>query len=325
METIVPLWREIQRKNFTKLDLLLDFLEISKENREKILSKPRFALNIPFRLASKIEKNSLRDPLFRQFVPLIEEEVMTPGFMVDPVGDKVAQKTKKILHKYKGRALLVTTSACAMHCRYCFRQNFPYEAEEKKFDEDLAYIQQDTSLKEIILSGGDPLSLSDKALKELFSSFESIKHLKRIRFHTRFPIGIPERITDSFLEILKSSSKQIFFIVHINHPNELDADILGSLKKIQCLGIPVLNQAVLLKGVNDDKTTLLNLCEALVNAGILPYYLNSLDRVQGSGHFELTENYGLELIRYVQENLSGYGVPRLIREEAGKPSKTILR
>jgi EF-P beta-lysylation protein EpmB len=324
MTALVPLWRQIQRNNFTRIDQLLDYLQLSLELRQKILKKPRFALNLPQRLAAKIRKNTLDDPLLRQFVPLEDELNITPGFHSDPVQDCASQKTKKLLHKYQGRALLVTTSACAMHCRYCFRQNFPYETEQKNFESEISYIEQDSTISEIILSGGDPLSLSDGALANLFRSLNAIPHLKRIRFHTRFPIGIPERIDNSFLDILAGSSKQIIFIVHANHPLELDAEVLTALKKIQRLGIPVLNQSVLLKGVNDDEKTLLALSEALVSGGVIPYYLHTLDPVQGAAHFDLPETRGPELIRYLQENLSGFGVPRLAREEPGKPSKTFI-
>jgi len=211
-----------------------------------------------------------------------------------------------------------------MNCRFCFRQNFPYETEEKKFDLDLEYIKENPTISEIILSGGDPLSLSNESLAELFSSLRDIDHIKRIRFHSRFPIGIPERIDPPFLDLLKNCSKQIFFIIHCNHPREIDADIASTLKKIQCLGIPVLNQSVLLKGVNDDEETLLELSVALVDIGVIPYYLHCLDPVQGAGHFALTEERARELIRYLQQNQSGYSVPRLVREVPGKPSKTFI-
>lgn len=320
----IPLWRQIQRKTFTRIEPLLDFLEIDEEGREKILKRPRFPLHLPYRLAEKMAKNSFDDPIFRQFVPLDEERVQTPGFLTDPVQDQNFRKTKKMLHKYQGRALLLTTSACAMHCRYCFRQNFPYETAEKGWEADLSSIAEDPTLSEIILSGGDPLSLNDGTLAELFRSLDPISHVRRIRFHTRFPIGIPERIDDSFLDLLASSSKQVIFIVHVNHPQELDGDIVLALKKIQSLGIPVLNQSVLLKGVNDREETLLSLSETLINAGIIPYYLHCLDPVQGAGHFSLPEERGPELIRYLQRHLSGFGVPRLVREEVGKLSKTFI-
>ncbi len=320
----IPLWRQIQRNNFTKIDSLLDYLEMEEPLRKKVLSRPRFTLNVPRRMAEKMAKNTLEDPILRQFVPLEEELKRSEGFFVDPVQDQRFQKTKKILHKYQGRALIVVTSACAMHCRYCFRQNFPYETEEKSFAQEVVYIERDSSITEVVLSGGDPLSLNDGALANLFQSLDLIPHLKRIRFHTRFPIGIPERIDASFLDLLASSSKQIFFIVHINHPKEIDQDVALALKKIQMLGIPVLNQSVLLKGVNDNEKTLLALSEALVDNGIIPYYLHALDLVEGTSHFALPEERGPELIRFVQENLSGFGVPRLVREEPGLPSKTFL-
>lgn len=320
----IPLWRQIQKDNFTRIAPLLDFLELSEDLRKNILKSPRFSLNLPRRLAYKIEKNTLDDPILRQFIPLEEELTLTPGFVTDPVQDQTFQKTKKILHKYEGRALLVTTSACAMHCRFCFRQNFPYETEEKTFDADLEYLKNNTSLSEIILSGGDPLSLSDSVLANLLSSLDSIKHLKRIRFHTRFPIGIPERIDPSFLDLLASSSKQIFFIIHTNHAKEIDLDVVHALKKIQRLGIPILNQSVLLKGVNDDEETLLALSEILIDAGVIPYYLHSLDPVQGTGYFALPEERGPQLIRHLQTHLSGFGIPRLVREEPGNPSKTFI-
>lgn len=320
-----PLWRQIQKSNFTRAEPLFEFLELSETLQQKILRRPRFVLNLPRRLAVKIAKNTLDDPILRQFVPLEEELDNTPGFLSDPVQDQFFQKTKKLLHKYQGRALLITTGACAMHCRYCFRQNFPYETEEKNFDNELSYIAQTPTLTEIILSGGDPLSLSCETLAHFFSALDPIPHLKRIRIHTRFPVGIPERIDPSFLNCLASSSKQIIFIIHVNHPKELDSDVVHALKKIQSLGLPVLNQSVLLKGVNDQEDTLLSLSETLINAGILPYYLHALDPVQGAAHFAVSETRGLQLMQSIQKNLSGFGVPRFVREEPGLPSKTFLQ
>jgi len=324
-QTDLSLWRQIQRKTFTRIGPLLDFLELSDEKREKILRDPSFPLHLPLRLAEKIEKNTLEDPILRQFVPLVDELAAVPGFVADPVQDQSFKKTKKLLHKYRGRALLLASGACAMHCRFCFRQNFPYETEAQGFEEEIAYLAADPSLSEVILSGGDPLSLSDGALAQLFRALDAIPHIKRIRFHTRFPIGIPERIDLSLLDLLSACGKQIFFIVHVNHPKELDAEVIEALQKIQRLGIPVLNQSTLLKGVNDDSQTLLSLSEALINCGVIPYYLHALDPVQGAGHFALSEEEkGLQLIRYLQENLSGFGVPRFVREEPGLPSKTFV-
>lgn len=322
MISTAPLWRRIQRQNFTRMDALADFLELSPAQRALLWDKPRFPLNLPLRLARKIVKKTLNDPILRQFVPLCEETSSPAHFLADPVGDKASRKCSKFLHKYHGRALLLATSACAMHCRYCFRQQFPYDTSPPLFTSEIAAIQADSSLEEIILSGGDPLSLSNEALRSLFSSLALAKHLKRIRFHTRFPLGIPERIDEEFLTLLASHPCQIFFVIHCNHPEELDPDVLSALQSIGNLGIPLLNQSVLLKGVNDDEETLLTLCKTLIDAGILPYYLHLLDRVEGSAHFEVSEKRGIELIAYLQKHLSGYGVPRLVKEEAGKPSKT---
>ncbi len=324
MTHAIALWRQIQRENFTQLPALLEFLELSPDLQKKVLIAPRFSLNIPRRLASKIVKNTLDDPILRQFVPLEEELHPKPGFSLEPVQDQAFRKTKKILRKYKGRALVIATSACAMHCRFCFRQNFPYETQTTEFQEELDYLANDSTISEVILSGGDPLSLSDAVLHKLFNDLDKIPHIRRIRFHTRFPIGIPERIDPSFLHLLSSSTKQIYFVIHCNHPKELDADVISALQKIGKLGIPLLNQSVLLKGVNDDPEVLLELSETLINGGILPYYLHELDPIEGASHFALPSERGRELIYYLQERLSGFGIPKLVREEPGRPSKTLI-
>lgn len=319
-----PLWRQIQKENFTSILELGNYLELSEENRSKLLQNPRFVLNLPRRLAAKIDKNNLSDPILRQFVPLAEEKTIQKGFALDPLEETSFREEKKLFHKYQGRALLIATGACAMHCRYCFRQNFPYETETKGYEAELAYIETHPDLSEIILSGGDPLSLSNAVLSNLLRSIDSFSHIQRIRFHSRFPIGIPERIDEEFLELLSQLRSQIFFVVHCNHPKELDEEVIVSLKKLSRLGIPVLNQSVLLKGVNDDEETLLRLNESLINAGIIPYYLHLLDRVQGTAHFEVSEERGKELVESVQAKLSGFGVPRLAREVPGFPSKTFV-
>lgn len=319
-----PIWRVIQKSNFTNLDILCEFLELSQEQKSFLVAKPKFPLNLPYRLAKKIRKSTLDDPILKQFVPLKEELNISDNFTISPTKDECFSKTAKLLKKYEKRALLITTSACAMHCRFCFRQNYPYETKDKLFHDELEIIKEDTSLIEIILSGGDPLSLSDEILKELISNLDEIQHLKILRFHTRFPIGIPERITESFLEILKSSRLQILFVTHINHPLELDSEVVSHLKSVQKLGIPILNHTVLLKDVNDDIATLTELNLALIKAGILPYYLNQLDKVQGCMHFEVSIEKGEELVKELRENLPGYAVPRYIEEIPGKKHKSLI-
>ncbi|MEX1013461.1 MAG: KamA family radical SAM protein [Waddliaceae bacterium] len=317
-------WQSILKSNFRDWKSLADFLQLNEEQTEKILKQSRFPLNLPRRLAEKIEKSTLDDPIFKQFVPMQNETVPSLKFVKEPVQDSQFCKSPKLLHKYEGRALILATSACAMHCRYCFRQNFPYESKVKGFEKEIEEVRSNPTITEIILSGGDPLSLSNRALDLLFNDLSSISHLKRIRFHTRFPIGIPERIDDGFLKILEATKLQVWFVLHINHVNELDDEIFSYLKELQKKGVVLLNQAVLLKGINDTIDAQKALCESLVNQGILPYYLHQLDRVEGASHFEVPEEEGTILIKELTKQLPGYGIPKYVREIPGKQSKTPL-
>jgi len=313
-------WRKIQKKNFTKLADLLSFLEL--ENTSDLLTKkPSFVLNVPLRLAEKMKKKDVKDPLFRQFVPLKEEQEITEGFKENPTDDPNFQLTPKLLQKYSGRALLLPTSACAMHCRYCFRQNFPYE-KKTSLEKELEALKKDPTLQEVILSGGDPLSLGNEQLKKLLEELDTISHIKLIRFHSRFLIGIPERIDTEFLQILRACSKQITFVIHSNHPKELDLSVERSLKKIAKLGIPLLCQTVLLKGVNDKLNVLENLIFRLLEMGVIPYYLHQLDPIQGGKHFEVEKSEGLQLIKELRKRVPGYGLFRFVQELPGKSSKT---
>lgn len=316
-------WRAILRKNFTRVDVLANFLELNEQQRAQLIAYPNFSLQVPFRLAQKMIKRTLDDPLVKQFLPLSHELDVNPQFILDPVCDASFQEEGKLLRKYKGRVLLVCTSACAMHCRYCFRQHFAYSS-SKGFEEELNSIEQDLSIHEVILSGGDPLSLSDETLGQILSRLAKLPHIRRIRFHTRFPIGIPERIDEEFLNLIASLPQQVYFVIHCNHPRELDQEIFDRLKALQRLGCVILNQAVLLKGINDDVSTLQQLAEQLVNQGIIFYYLHQLDRVQGSAHFEVEEEKGHSLINEIAKQLPGYAVPKYVREIAGEPNKTPL-
>ncbi len=318
--TIVDLWRKIQKENFTNVNKLADFLELDEKNRSKLAHKKKFSLSLPMRLAEKICKNSLNDPIALQFVPLIYEEINSVGFISDPVCDQNFKKCKSVLHKYSGRALLISCSACAMHCRYCFRQNFNYE--NGNFHEEIDFLNKDHSIYEVILSGGDPLALSDSKLSHLIEKLSNINHIKIIRFHTRFPIGIPERITENFLSILRRSPKQIIFILHVNHVNEFDDDVFASLKKIRLLGIPILSQSVLLKNVNDNAETLKNLYLKEIENGIIPYYLHQLDKVSGASHFDVPKELGLQIIDKLKQLLPGYAIPKYVEEIPWATSKT---
>ena len=315
----LPFWRAVLQKNFTQWNKLLAFLQLDEKSCPEIVSS--FRLNLPLRLAEKIAKNTLDDPILKQFLPSPEETMAQRDFQPDPLQEKTVKKTTKLLQKYEGRVLLVCAKTCAMHCRFCFRQNFDYNTLDKSFEPELRLIEEDPSLKEVILSGGDPLSLSDHQLGQLLNSLSSIPHIRRIRFHSRFPIGIPERIDESFLNLLKDIPQQIWFAIHVNHPRELDDDILAALKKLQRLGVVILSQSVLLKGVNDDADTLVALSERLVDNGIFPYYLHQLDRVAGASRFEVSEAEGLNLLKQMNRRLSGYAVPKYVRETAGEASK----
>ncbi len=315
-------WKTIKRTNFTNWEKLFDYLELDDHLASEIVKKPRFTLNLPLRLAKKIAKNDLNDPILRQFLPLKEELLETNGFSPDPTEEKNFRRTPRLIQKYQGRALL-TATACAMHCRYCFRQNFPYEFEDS-FNKELEELRNDSSITEIILSGGDPLSLSNRILKELLFNLDQIPHIQRIRFHSRFPIGIPERIDQELITILKQLQKRIVFVIHANHPREFDHEVIKHLKMLSNCQIPLLHQAVLLKGINDDYTTLFELFELLINNGILPYYLHQLDKVSGTEHFETPQERGEELIAQLAKVLPGYAVPRFVKEEAGKPHKTLI-
>jgi len=319
-----PLWRRIMRGNFTDWKALADYLELSHEQRGSILTQSHFPLNIPQRLAAKAAKGTLNDPILKQFLPTIAEKEASIGFCSDPVGDALAQKSGKLLHKYRGRMLILCSNSCAMHCRYCFRQNFAYDRDNKGFDKELRIIASDSSISEVILSGGDPLSLSDNVLGALLRNLSRIAHLKRIRFHTRFPIGIPERIDDSFVSLIAAIRQQVVCVIHVNHPKELDEEIFYSLRRLQQANALLLSQSVLLHNVNDDEETLIELCEMLINHGIVPYYLFQLDKVEGAAHFEVDEKKGQRLVAAIAARLPGYGVPKYVREIAGEPNKSAI-
>ncbi len=322
-------WQDILRTNIRSIDELRSLFQLDEDFIKNLFSESSFPINIPQRLAKKIERDRpFDDPIFRQFVPLLEEAKKVSGFHMEPVADSCFQKSERLLQKYESRALIVTTGACAMNCRFCFRQNYPYEEfallEQSPFEKEVEYVRRDPSLHEIILSGGDPLSLSNRALQTLFNDLNSIPHLQRIRIHSRFPIGIPERIDDGFCNLLSASRAQIIFVLHINHAKEIDQDIIEAMRQIGLRGVPMLSQTVLLKGVNDTLETLVELMSQLGNIGIIPYYLHQLDRVEGAHHFEVSVETGKRLIEEMKSQLSGYLVPRYVQEIPGKPEKTAL-
>lgn len=319
-------WQQALQEAFLRPADLLAFLELPAHTPGLSLERVRdFPLRVPRGFAERMAKGDANDPLFRQIWPAVEEDELAPGFSLDAVGDLQQLKSGGLIHKYLGRALVITTGACAVNCRYCFRRHFPYaeqRASAGQWQPLLEQIRADTSLTEIILSGGDPLSLTDEKLSELVDGLDAIPHLKRLRVHTRTPIVLPERVDANLIEWLTTTRLKPVVVVHVNHARELDDAVAAALKRLRKAGIPVLNQSVLLRGVNDSLDALMALSERLFEVGVLPYYLNLLDRVQGAAHFEVEESTAKALCRELAGNLPGYLVPRLARDVPGKPSKT---
>jgi len=286
-----------------------------------------FGLFVPREFLVRIGVGDPHDPLLRQVLPRSEESDEIEGFVADPLHEASVTPTPGLLHKYHARALLVTTGACAVHCRYCFRRHFPYSTAPRStvaWRPALQYLADDSSIREVILSGGDPLTLVDPLLAELVGELEQIPHLRRLRIHSRLPVVIPQRVNNSLLGWLQSTRLTAIFVIHVNHPQEIDAEVAAALGRLIDAGIPVLNQAVLLAGVNDDATVLATLCERLIDLRVIPYYLHLLDRVAATAHFEVPEARARGLAQQLSERLPGYAVPRLARETAGEASKTVL-
>ena len=285
----------------------------------------RFPTFVPLELASRIKPGDCSDPILRQVLATADELTEQPGYLSDPVGDLDADAGGGVLHKYAGRALIVTHGACAVHCRYCFRREFPYAengSRKQSWAPALRYLRSDESIDEVLLSGGDPLTLTDRVLAELIEQIESIEHIRRLRLHTRLPIAIPQRITSELVDRLARSRLAVWLVIHANHAQEIDATVADSLRRLRRSGISVLNQSVLLAGVNDDAATLTELSIALVNLGVQPYYLHQLDRVRGAGHFWVEIERGKQIVDEMRQRLPGYAVPKYVIEHAGEKCKT---
>jgi EF-P beta-lysylation protein EpmB len=283
-----------------------------------------FSLRVPLGFIARMKPGDVNDPLLRQVLPLDAECREAPGFKADPVGDLNAMPVPGLLHKYCGRVLLIASGACAVHCRYCFRRHFPYGDANPSRDSwraALDYIAADPTIREVILSGGDPLSLNDRRLNELVSQIEKIAHVRRLRIHTRLPVVLPERVDDGLLDWLQAGRLKKIIVIHANHANEIDAAVTGALRRLALACPTLLNQSVLLRGVNDSVDALHNLSEMLFAAGALPYYLHLLDKVQGAAHFEVPMHCALALMEELNGRLPGYLVPRLVIERAGALGK----
>lgn len=283
-----------------------------------------FPLRVPWSYVARMRRGDRRDPLLLQVLPVTAELDDAVGFVGDPLEERAALRAPGLLHKYHGRALLVTTAACAVHCRYCFRREFPYAdstADEPRWRSALAAIAVDPSIEEVILSGGDPLSLGNARLAMLTQSLTRIPHVRRLRVHTRQPVVLPSRVDPGLIAWLTRLPWPTTIVLHANHPNEIDTEVRDACARLRDAGAVLLNQSVLLRGVNDSADALALLSARLIDAGVLPYYLHLLDKIRGAAHFDVPEDEARRIVGELARRLSGYLVPRLVREIPGAPAK----
>ena len=320
-------WQRELSRAITKPEDLIDALGLDPA----LLAGARaanevFALRVTPSYLARMRRGDRNDPLLRQVLPLVEETEQFDGYVADPLAERDYTRAPNLLQKYAGRALLITTQACAIHCRYCFRREFPYDEQQEeqgasRWSAALAAIAADDSIEEMILSGGDPLSLSDARLTQLTDAIQAIPHVRRLRLHTRQPVVLPSRVDDGLLGWLRTLRLPTVVVLHINHANEIDEAVRAACARLRGAGVTLLNQSVLLRGVNDDVETLANLSRTLFDAGVSPYYLHLPDRVRGTAHFDVPEARARELVAGLTARLSGYLVPRLVREVPGAASK----
>jgi EF-P beta-lysylation protein EpmB len=286
---------------------------------------PDFPLRVPHSFVDRMRMRDAADPLLRQVLPLSTERDTVAGYSIDPLGEASATLAPGVIQKYRGRVLVIAAPACAVHCRYCFRRTFPYADHRQAVAfPSLDAVERDPSISEVILSGGDPLMLKDAPLRRLIERLDAIAHVRRVRIHTRLPVVIPERVTAEFIELLRDARTSMSIVLHVNHPNEIAGSFPDALAALHRSGIMLLNQSVLLAGVNDDADVLDELSQRLFDNHVLPYYLHLPDRVRGTHHFDVPQAKGQALIAALRARLPGYLVPRLVREVAGLDAKEII-
>jgi len=283
-----------------------------------------FRLRVPRGFVARMHPGDPDDPLLRQVLPLGDELVAAPGYSSDPLGELSAMPAPGVLHKYRKRVLLTMTGACAVHCRYCFRRHYPYSDANpmRDYRQTLDYLRRQADVNEVILSGGDPLTLSDQRLADLVTELETVPQLQRLRIHSRVPVVLPERINPELLAWMTTTRLQLVLVIHSNHANEIDTSVVAAMQQLHAAGITLMNQSVLLRGVNDQAAILADLSEKLFAAHVLPYYLHQLDPVRGAAHFSVDDRKARALMAEVRKSLPGYLVPQLVREQPGHPSKT---
>jgi EF-P beta-lysylation protein EpmB len=320
-------WRQLWRESVTDPAELLDLVGLPELAAQLPPDDAGFALRVPRGFVARMRHGDRHDPLLLQVLPQLAELEQVPGFVSDAVGDIHARVAQGVLHKYHGRALLIASGSCAINCRYCFRRHFPYGEEiaaAGQWRHALAHLREDPSIRELILSGGDPLALTNAKLAELSAGLAELPQVTRLRIHTRLPVVLPERVDTAFVEWLSALPQQKVVVLHINHANELDAGVEAACARLRAAGAIVFNQAVLLRGVNDSAQALEALSERLFAAGVVPYYLYQLDRVQGAAHFEVGDAQALALVEELRQRLPGYLVPKLVREVSGDAAKRPL-
>ncbi len=317
-------WRQQIRQAVRTPAALLEFLglPVGPDHTDPEVA---FPMRVPLAFARRMRPGDRSDPLLLQVLPDADESRAASGFGPDPVGDMASRQAPGVLHKYAGRVLLIATGACAIHCRYCFRQQFPYAEERapgRRWQQAMEYLTAAEDVEEIILSGGDPLMLSTRQLSGLSEQLALLPGIKRLRLHTRMPVTLPDRITPAFLTWVEQLPRPLVLVIHANHAAEFDHTVDLALLKLRKRGVHLLNQAVLLAGINDQPDVLVNLMERSFLAGALPYYLHLLDRVHGAQRFEVDLGRARALMESLRLRLPGYLVPRLVREEQGQPYKT---
>ena len=320
-----PYWQKELAGAIRDPAVLLQHLAIRPEDIEGYNAAQRaWSIRVPLSYVQRMGKGDINDPLLKQVLPLDTELLPTPGFSSDPLGEQASNPIPGVVHKYHGRALLIISPACAIHCRYCFRRHFDYEDNtlgREQWQEAIDYLASDTSISEVIYSGGDPLAANDSFLLWLSEKIAAIGHIKRLRIHTRMPVVIPSRIDNSCLHWLTATRLKVVMVLHINHPNEIDDALKQAAQMLKRRGIELLNQSVLLKQVNDSAQTLAELSEALFDIGILPYYIHRLDKVEGAAQFSVNDTDIAQIQGQLMATLPGYLVPRFVYEKAGAPSK----
>lgn len=317
-------WGELLRAAVVDLDDLLGRLDLRAADLD-VDTDPTFPLRVPEPFVARMARGDPADPLLRQVLPLREEHRVLSGYQLDPLEERSFARAPGLVQKYQGRALLMAAPACAVHCRYCFRRHFPYtEHRQHSSFPGLQQVADDPGISELILSGGDPLMLKDAVLSRLIAGIDAVPHVTRLRIHSRLPVVIPQRVTSALIERLRASRATPVMVLHVNHANEIDADFRTATLALRDAGIVVLNQSVLLAGVNDSVAALAALSERLFHAGALPYYLHLPDQVLGTHHFAVSEARARALVTELRARLPGYLLPRLAREVPGAPAKQVL-